>query len=112
MSVSNKVIELRNRITGIIIQNYDYGDDVIVLSVGMFDCDQGGSHINGEYKISLVLKEGDEVFEGQMEIIFAPGSDEVYEAFVINTDAGGIVGESIVDNPDLIQHWVKSAKAA
>lgn len=112
MSVSSKVVELRNRIAEVIAKNYEYGDGITVVSIGEFERDQGTSHTSGEYRAPIVLKEGDDLIHCEMEIEFAPDTDEVYEAYVINVEAGGVIGESIVDNPDLISHWMKVERAA
>ena len=112
MSVSAKIVTLRDRIANAIVANYEYGEGVSVRAVGETHRDQGTSHSQGEYIIDLTLVEDGEEFSAQCEILFAPGSDEVYEAFVMNNDIGGVVGETVVDNPELISHWMKSAKAA
>lgn len=107
MSVTKKVVERRDHIAEVLVKQYEYGDDVQVISVEPFSKVQGTEYTSGVYKTVITLKdsEGEET-QVNFEIIYASDSDEVLEAFCIEVDSGMMVGEAIIQNPDLITHMM------
>ena len=115
MSVSRTVIDRRQRIAQVLVENFDLGEGVNVKSTGSFTIQEGNEYTSGEYSIPLFVHfeddlSDDDTHQVNLNIVFAPESDEVYEVFALVNDTGNMLGEPIVGNPDLVQSLLRESK--